>query len=632
MMKRKILAGTLALALLGSSQAAWAGNGTEIYDTRGQLITVVRGKQRRLQLPLHVIPEVAREAVIAIEDSRFYDHSGIDIRSLGRALWTDIKAGAKVQGGSTITQQLVKNKYLNSEKSLQRKLDEAVLAMELERKYSKDQILEMYLNEVYWGHGAYGIEAAAQTYFGHSARSLDLQESALLAALLKAPEAYSPYKNRKKAIARQHVVINRMAELGFISKSEAERAKRKPLDLPGAPGQWNKAAYFTSYLVSQLKNRYGEDAVLHGDLKVQTTIDLATQELAEKLVAELVQRYGKRYRFDQAAMVALNPQTGGIVAMVGGSDYRKSEYNRAILAHRQPGSTFKPLVYLTAFAKGLSPDLKMSDQPVTYTVNGRPYTPRNYRGEKDGTLTLRRALELSNNVITVKLLNQVGPEAVIETARRVGITSPLQPSLSLGLGSYEVTPLELASAYGVFAANGVRNEPVAYWNLRDGAGRVLETWRPNPLQVVDEAPVRVLNDVLRGVILRGTGTAANPGRPAAGKTGTTSDSRDAWFVGYTPQLVVAIWLGNDDNSKMASSATGGGIAAPTWKKFVMTALKKVPVANFAPPLAPATASPAMPSTPSVAPQASDSADDLPVPDATSDPSLLDRSLDADPLR
>ncbi len=631
-MKRPLLPIVLALSLVAHAPSAWAGNGTEIYDTRGKLITVVRGKQRRIHMPLHAIPEVTREAVIAIEDSRFYDHGGIDIRSLGRALWTDIKAGAKVQGGSTITQQLVKNKYLNSDKTLQRKLDEAVLAMELERKYSKDQILEMYLNEVYWGHGAYGIEAAAQTYFGHSARTLNLQESALLAALLKAPEAYSPYRNREKALARQRVVLSRMAELGYVSKAEADRAKRARLNLPGQPGRWNKAAYFTSYLVNQLKNRYGEDAVLHGDLKVQTTIDLATQELAEKLVSDLVQRYGKRFRFDQASLVAINPQTGGIVAMVGGEDFRKSEYNRAVLAQRQPGSTFKPFVYLTAFAQGLSPELKMSDAPVTYSVFGKPYTPRNYRGEKDGTITLRRALELSNNVITVKLLNQVGPAAVIETARRAGITSPLQPTLSLGLGSYEVTPLELASAYGVFAANGVRNEPVAYWNLRDGHGRMLEQWRPNPQRVIDEAPVRVLNDVLRGVVTRGTGTAANPSRPAAGKTGTTTDSRDAWFVGYTPQLVVAVWVGNDDNSKMASSAAGGVVAAPTWKKFVQTALKKVPVTNFAPPMQakPATASAPVPSTPSVQPGATDS-EVPPATEATDDVPGLGLRED-DPLR
>lgn len=586
----KRLALPLALAFTLQAQAAWAGNGTEIYDTRGQLITVVRGKERRIHLQLREIPQVTRTAVLAIEDSRFYEHNGVDLRGVARALWTDLKARSKVAGGSTITQQLVKNKYLNSEKTLSRKLDEARLAIEMEQQYSKDQILEMYLNEVYWGHGATGIEAAAQTYFGHSARTLSLPESAMLAALLKGPERYSPYRHPQRATERQHVVLDRMAELGAITKEEAQRAKRRKLNLPGAPGEMEKAAYFTSYLVNQLSSRFGEDQVLHGNLKIQTTLDLATQEVAEKLIKQLVATYGPRYRFNQAALVAMNPSTGAILAMVGGSSYRTSEYNRAVLAHRQPGSTFKPLVFLTAFNQGISATATMSDQVVTYQVNGHAYAPQNYRGEKEGTMTLRRALELSNNVITTKLLNQIGPEKVIETARRLGVVSPLQPTLSLGLGAYEVTPLELASVYGVLATNGLRTEPISYWNVRDAAGRLLDAQRPSLQRVYDEAPVRLVTDALRGVIIRGTGTAANPGRPAAGKTGTTSDSRDTWFVGYTPQLVVAIWAGNDDNSKMSRNAAGGTVVAPTWSKFVKATLKKVPVVNFAPPLPIARAS------------------------------------------
>lgn len=580
-MKRVIL--PLALAFALQAPAAWAGNGTEIFDARGQLVTVVRGKEHRIHLPLAEIPQVTRTAVVAIEDSRFYEHHGVDLRGVARALWTDLKARSKVAGGSTITQQLVKNKYLNSQKTLSRKIDEAMLAIEMEQQYSKDQILEMYLNEVYWGHGADGIEAAAQTYFGHSARNLNLSESAMLAAMLKGPERYSPYRHPEQAFERQHVVLDRMAELGAITKEDAERAKRQKLNLPGAPGQVEKAAYFTSYLISQLSSRFGSDQVLHGNLKIQTTLDLATQEVAEKLIRQLVANYGPRYRFNQAALVAMNPSTGAILAMVGGANYRESEYNRAVLAHRQPGSTFKPLVYLTAFNEGFPETATMSDQVVTYQVNGRAYTPKNYRGEKEGTMSLRRALELSNNVITTKLLNQVGPEHVIETARKLGVVSPLQPTLSLGLGAYEVTPLELASVYGVLATNGLRTEPITYWNVRDGAGRLLHEQRPSLQRVYEEAPVRLLTDVLRGVITRGTGTAANPGRPAAGKTGTTSDSRDTWFVGYTPQMVVAIWAGNDDNSKMSSNAAGGVVVAPTWSKFVKSALKKVPVVNFASP-------------------------------------------------
>jgi 1A family penicillin-binding protein len=613
MMNRHLFTTTVALVLLGQTSAALAA--TEIYDTRGRLITTIRGKEQFAYTPLSQIPQVTRMAVVAIEDSRFYEHHGIDLKGMARALWTDIRTHRKAAGGSTITQQLIKNKYLNKQKSLERKIDEAVLALEMEQKYSKDQILEMYLNEVEWGYGAKGIEAAAQTYFGHSCRTLNLAESAVIAAMLRAPAHYDPYKHYQTAIQRQHVVLDRMAELGIISKTDAEAAKRQPLNLPGAPGDIAHAQYFTHYVVGLLSEKYGRDNVLHGNFKVQTTLDLATQEAAERYVKQLVARYGRRYRFDQAALVALNPHTGGILAMVGGRDFRTSPYNRAVLAHRQPGSTFKPFVYLTAFSHGVSPTATMSDQVVTYMVNGHAYAPHNYQGEREGTMTLRRALELSNNVVTIKLLNQIGPESVVDTARRIGLKSPLKPTLALGLGAYEVTPLELASAYGVFAANGVRNEPIAYWNVRDGYGRLLEEHHPNPQRVYDEAPIRLLTNVLEGVIRQGTGTAAKIGRPVAGKTGTTSDSHDAWFVGYTPQLVVAIWTGNDSNRPMTRSAAGGVVVAPTWGRFVSEVLKPVPVATFLPPIpiarpvatgsarpkppGPATASPHVPATPSI---------------------------------
>lgn len=604
---KRLLPIALAVSLLLSAQPAKAGVGTEIYDARGRLVTVVRGKERTLYLPISEIPQVTRMAVIAIEDSRFYEHHGVDLRGLARAIWTDLRTHGKAEGASTITMQLVKEKYLTSAKTWSRKIDQAMMALEMEQKYSKDQILEMYLNESYWGHGAIGIEAAAETYFGHSARTLDLAESALLAGLLKGPEHYSPYHNLKDCIERQHVVLDRMAELGIISQGDADRAKRVRLRLPGAPGEAYQAGYFTSYLVNQLIARYGTDAVLRGDMKIQSTMDLETQEAAEKMVHQLVSRYGPRYHFDQAALVALNPTTGAILAMVGGASYKESQYNRAIFAHRQPGSTFKPFVYLTAFSKGIPATTTMTDQVVTYMVNGHAYAPHNYQGEKEGTMTLRRALELSNNVVTIKLLNQIGPQSVVETARRIGITSPLRPTLSLGLGAYEVTPLELAAAYSVFAANGLRNEPIAYWNVRDASGHTLEEHHASPQRVFDEAPIRLLTDCLRGVVTHGTGTAAAIGRPVAGKTGTTSDSRDAWFVGYTPQLVVALWVGNDNNHKMARSAAGGVVAAPTWGRFVKTVLKKVPVVNFLPPTSfsvpKATASSALtaPASPSVIP-------------------------------
>lgn len=580
--RRNVWHGAIALVLAGllAPLPAHAGMGTEVLDWQGRRITLIRGTAKQKDLPLREIPLHARQAVVAIEDSRFYTHFGVDLRGTARALFTNLQEGRAAEGGSTITQQVARILYLSQEKTLQRKVNEAMFALKLEREYTKDQILEIYLNRAYWGHGAEGIEAASLTYFGKSARKLTLAEGALLAGLLQRPEGLTPLRNPEAAKKRQHVVLDRMAELKVISKADAARAKRTPLRFAPNPERAQTAPYFIAYLTNQLTNRYGDDAVFRGDLKVWTTLDLDMQKHAEKLVADLVKQQGKRYRFDQAALVAIDPRSGYVRAMVGGADYQKSQFNRAVQAKRQPGSTFKPFVYLSAFAQGYSPEATASDAVVSYPqAGGKPWTPRNYDNEKLGVASLRTALEQSNNVITVKLLKEVGTAPVIANAHRFGISTPLTPDLSLGLGTSVVTPLELTSAYGVLAADGLKAEPMTYFRVMDAKGRVLEDVRPQPYRVMEETPVRMLNDVLQGVVTRGTAKRAAIGRPAAGKTGTTNDYRDAWFVGYVPQLVTSIWIGNDNNS-VTGKATGGAVCAPVWATFMKSALKSEPAAPF----------------------------------------------------
>ena len=613
--RSKLVHGALALLFVGllTPLPADAGMGTEILDWKGRRIALVRGTAKQKDVPLKSIPLVTRQAVVAIEDSRFYSHFGVDLRGTARALFTNVQEGRAAEGGSTITQQVARILYLNQEKTLQRKLNEAMFALKLEREYTKDQILEIYLNRAYWGHGAEGIEAAAQTYFGKSCRQLNLPESAMLAGLLQRPEGLTPLRNPDAASKRQHVVLDRMLELKLISKADADKAKRMKLRFAPAPDRAHQAPYFTAHLITQLTNRYGDDAIFRGDLKVWTTLDLDMQTHAEKLIANLVKTQGKRYQFDQAALVALDPRSGFVRAMVGGADYQQSQFNRATQAKRQPGSTFKPFVYLTAFARGITPEATASDAVISYPqAGGKPWTPRNYDNEKMGVTTLRKALEHSNNVITVKLLKDVGTVSVIDNAHRFGITTPLTTDLSLGLGTSVVTPLELTSAYGVFAADGMKAEPVTYFRITDAKGRLVEEVHPQAYRVMEEAPVRELNGALQGVISRGTAKRAAIGRPAAGKTGTTNDYRDAWFVGYVPQLVTGIWIGNDNNS-VTKRATGGAVCAPVWATFMKSALKNEPPMAFPLPQPPA---------PKLAPEASASEFTEGVPDGATESDLV----------
>ncbi len=551
-----------------------------IYDINGTLLHSLHDEANREVVDTDEMSPHLKRAVLAVEDSYFYSHNGINPSSVGRALLANAEAGSTVEGGSTITMQLVKNLFLTPERAISRKVAEAVLALRLEQIFSKDEILEMYLNQVYWGHNNYGVETAAQSYFNKSAADLTLPEAAMMAGLIQAPENYSPFYNYQLTKQRQAVVLNRMRQLGWISAEEEVAARDAPL-LIGEVKSFRSSIspYITEAAVQELKQRFGSEAVVKGGMRVQTTIDLGIQQMAEATV----QRHNARIRniADQMALVSIDPRTHFVKAMVGGVDHETSQFNRAIQAYRQPGSAFKPFVYYTAFATGrYTPASSIADTPVSYPDGYRTYSPKNYGGDFMGNITIRTALEVSRNVPAVKLGQAVGINQIIELCRTVGITSPMQAVTSLPLGAVDLTPMEMAGAYATFASNGWHSEPTFIVQVTDSSGNVLLDNTPKPQLVLDPWAAATLTDVLQGVIARGTGKGAQIGRPAAGKTGTTDSQRDVWFVGYVPQLATAVWIGNDNYAPMRSGATGGTYAAPVWKDFMQQALVNEPVENF----------------------------------------------------
>jgi penicillin-binding protein 1A len=551
-----------------------------IYDINGTLLYSLHDEANREVVDLSDMSPELKRAVLAIEDSYFYSHNGINPSSVGRALLANFQAGGAVEGASTVTMQLVKNLFLTPERAISRKVAEAVLALRLEQIFTKDEILEMYLNQVYWGHNNYGVETAAQSYFNKSAKDLTLAEASMMAGLIQAPEQYSPFHNYEATKQRQAVVLNRMQQLGWITEEEEQAAKTAPL-LMGEITSFRSSIspYVTEAAVAELKQRFGNDAVLKGGMRVQTTVDLGMQQMAQ----EVVQRHNQRLRWvaDQMALVAVDPRTHFVKAMVGGVDYSESQFNRAIQARRQPGSSFKPFVYYTAFASGrYSPDSSIADTPVSYPDGYRYYSPRNYDGSFMGSISIRTALEMSRNVPAVKLGQAVGVNQVIEVCRTLGIESPMNAVISLPLGAVDLTPMEMAGAYATFASNGWHSEPTFIVQVTDSSGNVLLDNTPRPQLVLDPWATAALTDVLQGVIARGTGKRAQIGRPAAGKTGTTDSQRDVWFVGYVPQLSAAVWIGNDNYSPMGSGAAGGTYAAPVWRDFMTRALANEPVEYF----------------------------------------------------
>ena len=559
---------------------------TYFYDIKGKVLASAHGEANREVVTLDKISPDLKRAVLAIEDSHFYFHHGINFSSVGRAVLVNWQRKTVAEGGSTLTMQLVKNIFLSQQRKFSRKVAEAVLAVRLEQILTKDQILELYLNQVYWGHNNYGVETAARSYFGKSAADLNLAESAMMAGLIQAPTTYSPFLNMKLAKQRQEIVLNRMRELGWITSQEQAAAKEQKIKLGKIQSfQASTMPYVTNAAAKELEQRFGLDAVIKGGMRVQTTVDTKMQRIAEETVANwhnTIRRQG--VRADQMALVAVDPRTHFIKALVGGVDYRKSEFNRATQAHRQPGSSFKPFVFYAAFASGkFTPDSVVNDNPVSYRVPGGIWTPKNYDGSFNGAMSVRRALEVSRNIPAVKIGSAVGMNKVIETCRSLGINSPMEPVPSLPLGAIGVTPLEMASAYATIANYGWQSPPTTIVRVTDSSGNVLLDNTPKPRLVLEPWAAAALTSVMQGVINNGTGKAAQIGRPAAGKTGTTSSERDIWFVGYVPQLSTAVWVGNDNYRPLGKGATGGAFVAPIWRSFMSQALKNERVEYFKPP-------------------------------------------------
>ncbi len=650
--------------------------------------------ERRILTPLPEIPKTLTQAVIATEDARFFEHPGLDFIGMLRAAWTNIRhGGRKVEGASTITQQLARALFLSSERSYERKIRELVLAYKMEVVSGKEQILETYLNQIYFGQGAYGVGSAAQSYFGKDIRGLTLAESAFLGGLPKSPSRFSPFSAYESAKKRQEHVLARMEEVGFITAAEREAAVRETLNFH-RPGSEHLAPYFVEYVRQLLMAKYGESMVYKGGLQIYTTLNVEMQKAAESAflngVRELDKREGWRgprrtvdvatfqpselssrdpllkpgylgegvvlkvakdhylvqvgpfsakLAFDDMAwakrmlkgpdptvdfvvnpnlksllkpgdvieigvkrltkdgvqltleqtpvveggLIAIDPKGGAIRAMVGGYDFTRSEYNRAVQAHRQPGSAFKPLIYATAMSQGLSPGTQILDAPVVYeqAEDEKIWRPENYGRKFHGMVSLRDALAQSHNLATVRLLDKIGVKNVIEFSRTVGVTSPLPADLSLGLGTSSVGLLELTSVYGVFLNQGSRVEPFAVKSVKDNTGKVLEVIEPEPHEVISKEAAYLITNMMEDVVQRGTGQAAKVlGRPIAGKTGTTNDYINAWFIGGTPNLVTGVYVGFDDRRSLGESETGARSALPIWIGFMKEALKQLPVVPF----------------------------------------------------
>ena len=666
---------------------------TQVYSSDQQRI----GQffiERRIQTPLAEIPERFRRAVISVEDVRFFEHPGLDYIGMLRAAWTNVRRGGKVEGASTITQQLARSLFLSSERTFDRKVRELILAYKMELVLTKDKILELYLNQIYFGQGAYGIASAAQTYFGKDLSTLTIAESAFLAGLPKSPNHYSPFKAYDRAKKRQEHVLARMEEAGFLTAAEREQAVLETLSFR-RPGSEQAAPYFVEYVRQLLIARYGEAMVYKGGLKVFTTLNLEMQQAAEAAFAaglrELDKRQGWRgplrtvdvtapipspvasrtdqavkvgdYReglvtkvmkdhylvqvgttvgklaFDDMAwakrrltgsdtakdvvinlnlkqilkpgdvievmvkkldrdivhmqleqtplveggLVTLEPGNGAIRVMVGGYDFGRSEYNRAVQAHRQPGSAFKPIIYATAVNQGMSPASVILDAPVVYEQeeDEKTWKPENYGKKFHGMVSLRDALAHSHNLATVRLLDKVGVKNVIEFAKTVGINSPLAADLSLGLGSSSVGLMELTSAYSVLLNQGSRAEPYAILFVKDNAGKVLEQTEPQALEVISKETAYLITNMMEDVIQKGTGQAAKViGRPIAGKTGTTDEFINAWFIGGAPNLVTGIYVGFDDRRSLGETESGAHAALPIWVNFMKEALKQMPIIAF----------------------------------------------------
>ena len=558
---------------------------SQIYDIHGNEIANIHAAENRRPIGINEIPKNLQNAFIAVEDNRFYDHIGIDPRGIVRAIWANIRGRTVTEGGSTITQQLAKNAYLTQDRTLKRKVQEVFLALQLERQYTKQEILELYMNQIYFGQGAYGVQAAARTYFGKDAKDLTLNECAMLAGIPKSPNYYSPVNNMDAATERKAVVLDQMVKYGYISDSEAAAAKKEPLHIAKNTNDGGKSAsYFVDYVLQQLAEKYGDDAIYKDGLKIYTTIDMDMQAAAETAMKNLPTYFTDANGIvqPQGALVAIDPHTGYIKAMVGGRG--TDQFNRATQAVRQPGSAFKPFVFAAALENKYTPESIIEDKPLKVGS----WEPQNYSRNFSGKVRLRDVVRWSLNVPTVRIAQDIGIDKAIFYAQEMGIstfvldgaTNDRNLATALGGMTRGVTPLELTSAYGTFANRGIHVKPVAILRVVSRTGKVLEEAERKEKSVMSADNAAALTAMLEDVIRRGTGTRANIGRPAAGKTGTTSDYHDAWFVGYTPDLVTGVWIGNDSVSDL-HGMSGGMTPAVIWQAFMQKALAQMPIRSFA---------------------------------------------------
>jgi penicillin-binding protein 1A len=582
-------AGLVLLANFGDfppieSVAAYRPSVTsKIFDRNNRVVGEIYLEKRNV-VPFGTIPPHVVNAFVAAEDANFFKHRGVDYFAIVRAIFKDVLSGGFAQGASTITQQTVKSLFLTPEKSIGRKLKELILAYRIEKKLTKEEILYLYLNQIYLGDGAYGVEAAAQTYFSRGVSTLTVAEGALLAGLAQAPTRYSPRGHIDKAKARQRYVLRRMAEVGFLDKDAAERAYGARLALAPPSTFKSKAAYFLEYVRNYLQEKYGTEAMYRSEYKIYTTIDGRLQEAAYDAVTQGVRRMeeANKYKGLQGALLCMDPGTGGILAMVGGVDFAASQFNRALQARRQPGSAFKPIVYAAALDKGKTVVSTIDDSPIEFSRNETEmWKPKNYDGTFLGPIPLLEALAKSRNLATVRLLNEIGVDTAIRMARDLGIQSPIERNLSIALGSSGVTPIEMVTAYSTFAGGGLRPTPFFIREVQDGQGNVLERTDSKVVPAISPETAYLTIRLMQEVLRTGTGASAKGLSPnLAGKTGTTNENTDAWFIGGSPDLIAGVWVGFDTPTSLGGRQTAASVALPIWTQFFGRALRDVPDREF----------------------------------------------------
>ena len=560
---------------------------TRVYADNDELIDEFFLEDRKI-VRLTELPKYVVQAFVAAEDTRFYQHSGFDLQSTTRAFFKNIEAGRIVQGGSTITQQVAKSLYLTPERKYIRKIKEAILAYKIDKYLTKDEIMNLYLNHIYLGHGAYGIEAASQAYFGKTAKHITLAEAAILAGLPKAPSTYSPFVHLDKAKQRRAYVLDRMVEDKYITVAQRDKALAAPIKLRSIRPKDKIAPYFIENIRRYIQEKYGSDVLYKEGLEVYTTLHIEMQKAARDAVERGLQELEARSGFEkgvvQGALLCMDAKTGAIRAMVGGRDFKKSEFNRATQSRRQAGSSFKPFIYTAAFDKGMTPSTKFVDAPIMYPDRSQPgglWKPKNSDGKFNGPTTLRNALVQSRNIITVKVLQEIGVDYAAGYAANMGITSPLTKNLSMALGTSGVTLQEMVRGYGVLANQGKRVTPFMIKKIIDRTGHIFEENQPKIEEVIDPRIAFMTTYVMQDVVESGTGRRVKSiGRRVAGKTGTTDDVRDAWFIGFTPSLVTGVWVGFDQERTLGQHEAGARAAAPVWLYFMEKAVQGTPVETF----------------------------------------------------